>query len=609
MRQWSLKHQRFAATISALAVFALSSAFTQVVRADVHASSASDPDVFYSFDGNTIDAANGSSIIFPATCPATTNNVCNASTSFGTDAKGGYWAWTANRGRGGGFSIETNSSMGTTFSIALRMSIAETNCYRTLIDFTNGVSDDHLYFCDGMQLYPLPTSTFTFTPNVVYDLLLSRTSAGHFVAYVLDSNGTPIQIIDQADTSIMIPFATASGGSRLNFFHDECCEYSTGGKVYDLRIWENRIVSPGDFTPVPQPAAPVNNVLPSISGSAVAQQSISASTGTWTGNPTPTYSYKWKRAASVGGTYSDIPSATNSTYMLGDSDVGQFIKVEVTATNSLGSVSVLSAATSAISAAPTTTTSTTIPRTTTVPPALIIDIQAPSTTQVGQASIATIAPSSKTSTPNVAPGSTTTVPLVATTVSTTVPAPIAPIPAQVSTGQAVVQVKGVAADSTVTRENNQIIVTTGSVKATFAGVNSKGTVSALDANGGISLAPGSRIRIRAAGFQANSKVDAWIFSSPILLGTSVTDASGGLDMSFVVPSQIGVGSHRVSVVAKLADGKPVEFTVGIGVLGASKKIRVAPWLIATPILVAIFSAFFLPPALKRRRRSPNDAIT
>lgn len=81
---------------------------------------------------------------------------------------------------------------------------------------------------------------------------------------------------------------------------------------------------------------PVNSVLPVISGAAVSGQTLSTTNGTWTG--TPTYTYQWYRnGIAIGG-------ATNSTYLLTDSDNGTTITVIVTATNAGGSTSATSAA-------------------------------------------------------------------------------------------------------------------------------------------------------------------------------------------------------------------------------------------------------------------------
>jgi surface protein len=77
------------------------------------------------------------------------------------------------------------------------------------------------------------------------------------------------------------------------------------------------------------PAAPVNTVLPSVTGSAVVGNVLSTTNGTWTGSPT-SYAYQWKRGATNIGTNAN-------TYTLVNADAGQSITCVVTATNAGGS--------------------------------------------------------------------------------------------------------------------------------------------------------------------------------------------------------------------------------------------------------------------------------
>jgi len=75
--------------------------------------------------------------------------------------------------------------------------------------------------------------------------------------------------------------------------------------------------------------APVNTVLPSISGTLNLGQLLTASTGTWTNSPTG-YTYQWQR----GGV--NIGGATANTYTTVLADVGQTLTVIVTASNASG---------------------------------------------------------------------------------------------------------------------------------------------------------------------------------------------------------------------------------------------------------------------------------
>jgi hypothetical protein len=96
----------------------------------------------------------------------------------------------------------------------------------------------------------------------------------------------------------------------------------------------------------PAAPAPSNSAAPTISGTTTFGSVLSATSGTWSGSPT--YGYQWQRASSSGGSYSNISGATSSTYTLVAADVGQYLKVNVTATNSGGSTTALSSATAQI---------------------------------------------------------------------------------------------------------------------------------------------------------------------------------------------------------------------------------------------------------------------
>jgi hypothetical protein len=93
-----------------------------------------------------------------------------------------------------------------------------------------------------------------------------------------------------------------------------------------------------------------------------------------------------------------------------------------------------------------------------------------------------------------------------------------------------------------------------------------------------------------------------MFSTPVLLGSSVTSASGTLSATYVVPEGLDEGVHRVAVVARGDGDEPVTFTVGVLVGDWTKESNLALWLLVTPLVLAIVGALVLP-ATRRRRRS------
>ena len=93
--------------------------------------------------------------------------------------------------------------------------------------------------------------------------------------------------------------------------------------------------------------APVNSVLPSVSGTAQQGQTLSASTGTWSGSPT-SFAYRWRDCDASGAGCVDIAGATGSSYLLQAADVGHTLRVVVTATNGSGSTPATSAQTGVV---------------------------------------------------------------------------------------------------------------------------------------------------------------------------------------------------------------------------------------------------------------------
>ena len=83
-------------------------------------------------------------------------------------------------------------------------------------------------------------------------------------------------------------------------------------------------------------SAPVNTVVPVISGTVKRGSALTCSTGTWSNTPT-SYTYQWQSAGSNIGTNS------SSSPALSLSDVGNEITCTVTATNAAGSASTTSA--------------------------------------------------------------------------------------------------------------------------------------------------------------------------------------------------------------------------------------------------------------------------
>jgi uncharacterized protein YukE len=103
-------------------------------------------------------------------------------------------------------------------------------------------------------------------------------------------------------------------------------------------------------TSLVQALVPSNISLPSITGSLVDGQLLSAVSGTWSGTAPISYGYQWELCNAAGEACNEISGALESTLSLLTSDIGSTLRVLVTATNAAGSTSVTSPATSVVKA-------------------------------------------------------------------------------------------------------------------------------------------------------------------------------------------------------------------------------------------------------------------
>jgi hypothetical protein len=89
---------------------------------------------------------------------------------------------------------------------------------------------------------------------------------------------------------------------------------------------------------------PVSTAAPQVSGTAKVGEQLSATTGTWTGG-VRSYSYQWQRCDANGSSCQGVDGATARVYGVRTVDVGNTLRVVVTATNLSGSTNASSGAT------------------------------------------------------------------------------------------------------------------------------------------------------------------------------------------------------------------------------------------------------------------------
>lgn len=272
-----------------------------------------------------------------------------------------------------------------------------------------------------------------------------------------------------------------------------------------------------------------------------------------------------------------------------------------------------SSASSAVTPASVATTTTTTPSSTTTAPSSTSSTVAPSSSSPSSSTPASNDAVVDSSTDDTADnGSTTNRPATpqstststTTTTTTTIPAPEAPAAAP---GSAAALVDGQSVTGTITRLNNSLVVDVGGINAVISGVSSDGSVVGLDEEGNLRLEEGDLISVEASGFSSGSGVELWVFSTPFRLADVTAGSDGRVSGTYPLPASVEPGSHRIVLKGENAAGSDVVAGVGLYIGEPFDADGVSPWVIWTPVSLAIAFALIIPAT--RRRRKQREAVT
>ncbi|RLE22293.1 MAG: hypothetical protein DRJ50_07890, partial [Actinobacteria bacterium] len=163
--------------------------------------------------------------------------------------------------------------------------------------------------------------------------------------YVADTPTNQIKVWSKADGTFLGAWAPVDPGGRQDgkLLTPQGLDMTPGGNLY-ITEREGERISHWRVSNAPPPEPPVNETLPSVSGDALVDGTLTADVGTWTGEPTD-FAYQWQRCD---GICSDITGATSSSYVVTSGDVGSSLLVEVTAWNGVWSDPALSAETDVV---------------------------------------------------------------------------------------------------------------------------------------------------------------------------------------------------------------------------------------------------------------------
>lgn len=193
----------------------------------------------------------------------------------------------------------------------------------------------------------------------------------------------------------------------------------------------------------------------------------------------------------------------------------------------------------------------------------------------------------------------TTIPSPTTTVPTK---PVAPQAPEAAPGEAKLVIDGEAVELELSRRDNQLVMTNGSLSSSLSAITPQGDRRALDEGGNIRFEEGDSLELLATGFAGDSDLEVWVFSTPRDLGLIRTSAAGEAESRLTVPTDIEPGNHKVVISGTSKSGSKVVVAVGIIVGATSDGVSTAEkFFIALPITAAIIAGLIIP--TRRRRKT------
>jgi hypothetical protein len=194
---------------------------------------------------------------------------------------------------------------------------------------------------DNATLSPFSGVTISDTEGDSVSVAITYTAANGTLT------GTGVTGSAGSYTLSSAPLATATSNLQGLVFHPTANQVAPGNTVVTIfTLTPSDAYGSGSANNTTQVTAtsindaPVNTVVPAISGTNTVGSTLAATAGTWTDSDgdTPTYSYQWYRADDNSGTNETaISGATGGSYTLTTSDAHKYLRVIVTANDGHGS--------------------------------------------------------------------------------------------------------------------------------------------------------------------------------------------------------------------------------------------------------------------------------
>ena len=180
---------------------------------------------------------------------------------------------------------------------------------------------------------PTGLSATAVSPNRVNLTWNASTDNIGVTGYTIYRNGSQLAVVGGSTTS----YSDTSAAPAT--------PYSYTVDAFDAAANHSQQSAPATVT---TPSAPSNTSPPTIAGTAVAGQTLTADPGQWSGTAPITVTYQWQSCDQHGASCANISGATSQAYTPGEGDVGSTLEVVVKGTNAYGFSSAASAPTAVV---------------------------------------------------------------------------------------------------------------------------------------------------------------------------------------------------------------------------------------------------------------------
>ena len=110
----------------------------------------------------------------------------------------------------------------------------------------------------------------------------------------------------------------------------------------------------------------------------------------------------------------------------------------------------------------------------------------------------------------------------------------------------------------IVKNGNQATISDGDADLSLSPTNGEVLES-----GAILIRAAGDIAVSGRGFEPGSTVEVWVFSTPVLLGTTTVQADGSFAATLSMPSELASGDHTIQAEGLIASGVTRALALGI----------------------------------------------